>query len=169
MATMVGTQDHIGRAFNALLELELDSIEAYRAAVARFDSQTYIERFRTFLEEHEAHAGALEERISELAVEPASRADLKGTLAKGKVVIGSLLGDRAILLAMKANEEDTNTAYERFVKRMDIPSHLRRLAETFLEEERAHLAFIEAELDARGDRDEPRDEDDGDDAQYSVY
>ena len=34
-------------------------------------------------------------------------------LTKGKVVLGGLIGDNAVLQAMKTNEDDTNTAYER--------------------------------------------------------
>lgn len=34
-------------------------------------------------------------------------------LTKGKVVLGGPMGDKAVLQAMKTNEDDTNTAYER--------------------------------------------------------
>ena len=40
---------------------------------------------------------------------------MKALLTKGKVVIAGLMGDEAILQAMRTNEADTNTAYERAV------------------------------------------------------
>ena len=46
---------------------------------------------------------------------PPKEGDMKALLTKGKVVIAGLMGDEAILQAMRTNEADTNTAYERAV------------------------------------------------------
>jgi hypothetical protein len=41
---------------------------------------------------------------------PPKEGDMKALLTKGKVVIAGLMGDAAILQAMRTNEADTNTA-----------------------------------------------------------
>jgi hypothetical protein len=53
--------------------------------------------------------------ISQLGGAPPSGASGKSMLTQGKVVLSDLIGDKAILIAIKTNEDDTNTAYERAV------------------------------------------------------
>ena len=146
MATMVGKQADIGKALNAALELEYDAIGAYEAAVSRLESRTSKEQLKSFLADHEGHVEELTRAIAGLGLTPATRGDAKGILAKGKVVVGGLFGDHAILLAMKTNEDDTNTAYERLLQRSDFPAGLLSLAQRFLGDERRHRAWIEDQL-----------------------
>ena len=53
------------------------------------------------------------------------------------------MGDRAILVAMKTNEDDTNTAYERAVNHEQKHSSADEVLRRGLADERRHRAWIE--------------------------
>jgi hypothetical protein len=61
------------------------------------------------------HITELGDILSSMGRTPLKEGDMKALLTKGKVVIAGLMGDAAILQAMRTNEADTNTAYERTV------------------------------------------------------
>jgi hypothetical protein len=73
---------------------------------------------------------------------PPTESDLKAVLTKGKVVIAGLAGDDAILEAMRTNEADTNTAYERAVQHPKAASFLRDTLDNGLQDERRHCDWI---------------------------
>jgi len=151
MATMVGKEKDLTRLLKDLIELDYDAIEAYRAAIDRIEDVRDKTQLRIFLEDHERHVSELTVLIRGMGEEAPKGGDIKAVLTRGKVVIGGLLGDRAILLAMKSNEEDTNTAYARAVGRDDLPAHLRDVIERNLNDERRHLAWVEARVQKKQD------------------
>jgi len=148
MATMVGTQKEMDRLLNALLELDFDAIEAYRAAIARLQGLDERTQLALFMADHERHTRELAPLIVGLGKEPSAGPDVKQWLTKGKVIIAGLMGDNAVLKAMKSNEEDTNAAYESAVARTDLPQHIRTVLDRNLGDERRHRAWIDARLQA---------------------
>src|SRR4051812_28599398 len=98
MATMVGNEKDVVRLLKDLIELDYDAIEAYRAAIDRIEDPTDKTQLRRFLEDHERHVSELSVLIRNVGEEPPQGADIKAILTKGKVVIGGLMGDRAILM-----------------------------------------------------------------------
>jgi uncharacterized protein (TIGR02284 family) len=146
MTTMVGTQKNLVEALDALLELDYDAIEAYKAAIDRLDDSNDKAQLRSFLADHQRHVSELRPLITRLGGSPSEGPDLKQWLTKGKVVIMGLAGNRAVLLAMKTNEDDTNTAYERVVKRDDLEPAVREILEKNLSDERRHREWIEGRL-----------------------
>lgn len=146
MATLVGTQKKLVDAIEALVELDYDAIEAYKAAIARLDDAEDKKQLRSFLADHERHVTELGPIVAQLGGVAAKGPDLKKWLTKGKVVIMGLAGSNAVLLAMKSNEDDTNTAYERVVGRGDLTPTIRAVCEKNLADERRHRAWIESRL-----------------------
>lgn len=146
MATMVGTQKDIPSLLNALIELDFDAVEAYDAAIHRLDDAEDKRNFTNFMGDHERHVRELQPLVEQLGAKPAQKADMKQILTKGKVVLAALAGDKAILMAMKANEEDTNTAYERATERDDLSANVRAVLVRNREDERRHLEYIERRL-----------------------
>ena len=146
MATLVGTQKALSSMLNQLIELDFDTIEAYQAAMDRLESPNDRTQLQWFLADHERHVRELSVLVRQLGETPSEEADMKQVLTKGKVVIASLLGDRAVLSAMKSNEDDTNTAYERAVRRNDLPLRIRNVLERNLDDERRHRAWFEARI-----------------------
>ncbi len=148
MATLAGTQKSFVAALDALLELDYDVIEACKAAIERVDDETDKEQLRAFVADHELHTVELAPVLSRLGGTPSSGPDVRQWLTKGKVVVLGLAGVHAVLLAMKTNEEDTNTAYERMLQRDDVPPDVRPILERSLADEQRHKAWIEARLRA---------------------
>jgi len=143
MATMVGTQSDFTDFLTELTELEYDAVEAYRVAVERLTDRENQRQLNTFLADHQRHVTELSGFMRSMGETPPDGGDLKQVLTKGKVYLGSIFGDRAILMVMKSNEDDTNTAYERAIARTDLTLPLRSLLEQHLVDERRHRAWME--------------------------
>jgi len=146
MATTIGNETEPLDLLCKLIELDYDAIEAYDAAIERveeLETQSILESFRA---DHERHTRDLAPFVRELSGTPPTEGDLKRILTKGKVVIASLAGDHAILQAMKTNEDDTNTAYERAVRHEKVDARARAVLERNLADERRHRAWIEERL-----------------------
>ena len=130
MATMVGTQRNLVKLLNSLIELDLDAVAAYRAAIERLENTADKNQMGAFMEDHERHITELTQVVESWGEDAAENVDLKAVLTQGKVVIGALFGDRAILMAMKTNEDDTNTRESGSARRRatDFSSQSRRRA-----------------------------------------
>ena len=148
MATMVGTQAELTRFLIELAELEYDAVEAYKAAIERLGDPEVRRQISTFLSDHDRHVLELDRLLRALGAKPPAGADRTPYLPRGKVIFGALSGDRAILIAMKTNEDDTNTAYERAVTRNDLPAHVRSVMIVNLSDERRHREWIERRIAA---------------------
>jgi uncharacterized protein (TIGR02284 family) len=146
MATLVGTQKQIGDLLHQLIELDFDAIEAYRAAIARLEDGGDRAQLATFMADHERHVRDLTSIVVGMGQKAPAHADMKQVLTKGKVMLAALVGDRAVLRAMKTNEDDTNTAYERAFRRGDLPSNVRAVVEKNLADERRHRSWLEMRL-----------------------
>ena len=79
------------------------------------DVRRYRNALAEFERDHLRHITELGDILSSMGRTPPKEGDMKALLTKGKVVIAGLMGDEAILQAMRTNEADTNTAYERAV------------------------------------------------------
>ena len=143
MVTMVGTEADFLNVLGDLVSLDYDAIAAYDSAISRIGDPPFKHQLQQFREDHQRHTIELGSIISQLGGTPPSSGGAKSMLTQGKVVLGGLIGDRAILVAMKTNEDDTNTAYERAVaherKHQSADEVLRR----GLADERRHRAWIE--------------------------
>jgi uncharacterized protein (TIGR02284 family) len=149
MVTSVGTETRLVDLLNDLIQLDFDAAAAYRVAIDRMDSRSYAQQLSAFLADHERHTQNLSPFVIELGGEPARVGDLKMILTKGKVLIAGLVGDRAILQAMRTNEADTNTAYERAVERDDLTPEIRKALQGNLADERRHAGWIRETLERR--------------------
>ncbi len=149
MVTTVGTESDLVDMLNNLIQLDYDAIEAYDAAVDRLDSAEYKARLKEFREDHARHTRDVGAVVTELGGKPAKQGGAKSMLTRGKVMMADLLGDTAILQAMKSNEDDTNTAYERAVKAAEGTPAAATVLRAGLEDERRHRAWIEQAIAAR--------------------
>jgi uncharacterized protein (TIGR02284 family) len=146
MVTLVGKEKEVAKLLNDLLELEFDAIEAYQTAIEKLEDVGDKREFGSFLADHHRHVGELTACVQALGVTAATKGDLKRVLTQGKVALMGLLGDRAIMMAMKTNEDDTNTAYERAVSRGDLTSAIMDVVQRALADERRHRSWIVARI-----------------------
>lgn len=143
MVTTVGLESDYKALLHDLIELDYDAIRAYEAAVERLDDPQFKETMREFLMDHRRHIDELSGLLQTMGGDLPDGPDAKQYLAKGKVIIADLFGDKAILMAMKTNEEDTNTAYERALEHEDLPEFARDTIARGLADERRHRAWLE--------------------------
>jgi predicted outer membrane protein len=73
---------------------------------------------------------------------------MKSVLTSGKVVLADMMGDEAILKAMKTNEDDTVTAYDRAANNNCCTPELRQICENALADERRHRQWMEQTAEA---------------------
>ncbi|WP_295888124.1 ferritin-like domain-containing protein [uncultured Thiohalocapsa sp.] len=123
-----------------------DAIAAYEAAIERIDDGQSKERLAEFMADHQKHTENLGEHLSGMGEEVPTKGDVKGMLTKGKVVMADLMGDKAILQAMKTNEDDTNSAYEQAMNHNDSPAELQTVLRSNLEDERRHREWMEQRI-----------------------
>jgi len=129
-----------------LVEVDFDAISAYDTAINRLEDREAKQRLQEFKADHERHVRDLQATIDRLGGSPPVEGDMKAVLTKGKVALGAMSGDTAILQAMKSNEDETNTAYEEAVEHPDASPEIRELLERNLADERRHRAWLEERL-----------------------
>lgn len=147
MVTAVGTESDIETLLTDLIQLDYDAADAYQAAIERLGNAAWRTTLASFKGDHLRHTSELGELLTRMGRTPPQEGDMKALLTKGKVVIAGLAGDKAILEAMRTNEADTNTAYERAVQFSTLDAATREVLERGLADEQRHCAWILEQLD----------------------
>lgn len=142
----VTDSDKIISDINDLIHLDYDAIAAYQSAIERLETAEYKAKLTEFMGDHKKHVDELSKVVRSEGGTPPTEGDAKKVLTKGKVVIAGLMGDEAVLKAMKANEEVTNTKYEDAVEE-GYAEHVQALLRQGLADERRHKAWLEATID----------------------
>lgn len=153
MATRVGTEDNPVEMLEHLMALDYDAIEAYSAAIERLENDGWKAQLATFRSDHERHVHELGPIIRSMGGNPPTGPDAKAMLTQGKVKMANLMGDEAILKAMRSNEDDTNTAYERALAK--CPPEACDMLARGLEDEHRHREWLVATLEGRPVQDMP--------------
>lgn len=148
MVTTVGTESTFPKLVRNLLLLEHDAIAAYEQTIQRLENPAYKQQIAAFKSDHDRHVMELTRLADSMGTEAPTEGDAKQLLTTGKVAMASIMGDAATLRAMKSNEEDTVTAYERACNHAEVPAEARRIFEQALEDERRHRAWMQQTADA---------------------
>ncbi|MGA0533816.1 DUF2383 domain-containing protein [Hansschlegelia sp. KR7-227] len=144
MATTVGTEGSIESLVTDLIYLEHDAIAAYDSAIGRLDDPQAKRQVSEFRADHAQHLSVLQEIARELNIDAPTGGDMKKMLTTGKVAFADMVGgDSAILKAMKTNEDDTVTAYERATRHDDAIPKSKAFFAKALEDERRHRSWME--------------------------
>jgi uncharacterized protein (TIGR02284 family) len=146
MATTVGNESALSERLHNLIELDYDAISAYESAIDRIDDAESKERLAEFMADHQKHTRNLSEHLTAMGETPPTEGDVKGILTQGKVFVAGLMGDKAILKAMKTNEDDTNAAYEHALAHEDTDASVKQTLQSNLEDERRHREWIERRI-----------------------
>ena len=146
MVTTVGTESSLEDLLKDLIQLDHDAVETYQAAIDRLHYAGFREALKGFCQDHLRHVEELGAQLSGLGREPPKEGDMKSVLAKGKVVLAGLVGDKQMLQAMKTNEDDTNTAYERAVRHDEASEEVRETLRRGLADERRHRDWMVATI-----------------------
>lgn len=147
MTTFVGTQKDFLEAIESVIQLDYAASAAYEEAMQSLKNEEYKKVLSGFKEDHDRHIKDCSQFLREEGKEPPTGAGAKQLLTQGKVMFAELIGDRTILKALKSNEEDTNTAYERLDSH---PSKREQVAEIIthaLEDEQRHRRWLLEAID----------------------
>ncbi|TDW35786.1 uncharacterized protein DUF2383 [Rhizobium azibense] len=142
MTTMVGTEGDITSLVTNLIYLEHDAIGAYDSCIERLDDKELSAQIAAFKQDHLHHLDVLTNMATELQIEVPTEGDMKEYLTTGKIALADMIGDRAILKAMKTNEDDTVTAYELAARHEDAIPPSKAFFLQALEDERRHRAWM---------------------------
>ena len=143
MATTVGTETEFTKLVTNLIYLERDAIAAYDSSIERLSDEGFRQQIARFKDDHLQHLDVLQEMAREAGADAPAEGDAKQMLTTGKIALADLMGDGAILKAMRTNEEDTVTAYERASKHADALPESRAFFEKALGDESRHRDWME--------------------------
>lgn len=143
MATTVGTETEFTELVTNLIYLERDAIAAYDASIERLSDEGFRQQVARFKDDHLQHLDVLQEMAREAGANAPAEGDAKQMLTTGKIALADLMGDGAILKAMRTNEEDTVTAYERASRHHDALPESRAFFEKALADEIRHRDWME--------------------------
>jgi bacterioferritin (cytochrome b1) len=108
-----GAVRHAVDVLNDLIQLEYDTMAAYRAALDRIDSVNARRELAQFFGDHEAHARSLASCVERYGGRAKTGGDLKQLWTRGRVILADLAGDEAVLAALRRLESEVHRAYER--------------------------------------------------------
>ncbi len=148
MVTTVGTEDTIQDLVRNLILLERDAIAAYESTIERLDDPALSSQIEQFRQDHLQHLDVLNEMAAEVGAEAPLEGDMKQMLTTGKIALADLFGDAAILKAMRTNEEDTVTAYERASQHQDAIEKSRAFFEKAHSDELRHREWMQRTSEA---------------------
>ena len=148
MVTLVGTETDFLETLRNLVQLDLDAMEAFDLAVARIENAEYRDQLEAFKDDHIRHSEELSKIVTELGGKASTGPGTKQNVTTGGVVLADMVGDKRILEALKANEDDTNKAYERAVEMSGDQPSADEVLRRGLADERRHRAWIEEKLAA---------------------
>lgn len=144
----VNEKSEIVDLLQELVKLDYDAIEAYEAAIERVEASHIQDQLAKYCDDHRRHTRNLGDHLRRLGGDVPEGPDFKRVLTKGKVVIADLGGDKAILTAMKVNEDLTNKSYEKAVEHSETSPELKSVLEGNLADEREHRAWIKRTIEA---------------------
>ena len=144
MVTTVGTESSIGKLVTNLIYLEHDAIAAYDSCIERLDDKALSSQIAQFRQDHLQHLDVLNEMARELSIDAPTEGDMKQMLTTGKIALADMMGDAAILKAMKTNEDDTVTAYERAAGHQDAIPQSKAFFQKALQDEERHRSWMDS-------------------------
>ena len=135
---------------NDLLQLDHDAVAAYGLALRELDSPRLKSELQQHLNDHERHIEELERHISRLDGMKMPMPHLSGIF---KLAVQSAVaagGDRAVLLAFKANEMQVRDKYGRAAAEADLPIDIRDTVSRAAADERRHYDWAVSSLEQLG-------------------
>ncbi len=132
-------------ALNDLIQLDFDAIRAYDRAIRMVDEDAVGTQLAAFKGDHERHVKDLSDAVRSLGGKPPAGNDVVGYLIEAFTAVGSAAGVRGALRAMQSNEMLTNDTYSRALAN-NFPADVRRIVERNYNDEKRHLAWINAAL-----------------------
>jgi rubrerythrin len=148
--TTTRTESELIAELNDLLQLDYDAVQAYTVAIKSLQNESYSQQLREFRLDHERHIDELVGLIQKLGGTAVELPHLPTGLFKLAVQgIGATGGDRALLIAFKANERQVRDKYRRAAQGRHTPDVQQVIQRAAADEER-HYAWVLETLEDLG-------------------
>ncbi len=136
----------IVKALNELVQLDYDATKTYEQALEHVDDPEVRADLAAFREDHLRHITELSAAVRDLGGEPIDpQRDVKGFVLESMTRLRSASGTAGALKAMRLNEKLTNRSYDKAAE-LSLPPAARQIVLANLDDERRHLAAIEAHI-----------------------
>lgn len=147
------TAAHV-RALNDLLQLDEDAIRSYQVAIDALSVETLKRKVREFKRDHQRHVREIKEAIRTLGGTPVEAPHVStGFLKLAMQALGAAGGERAVLLAFRANEWESAHKYGRLARRR-FPAGIREVVQRAAKDEEKHYRWAAETLEQLGAGDE---------------
>jgi uncharacterized protein (TIGR02284 family) len=140
--------EQIVQQLNKVLQIDIDAVGAYQAAIEAINDLTIQNQLRQFMGDHERHVVELRALVFRFGGTPAEKRDLKGMVQRGFTKVAGMVGTEATLRAMLQNEKATNAAYRKSVQEA-LPADVLEVLQRNFGDEQRHFAWIESALRTR--------------------
>ena len=140
---MARHHDHAVELLNDLVRREYDALSALHAADEHLREPRDRTQTQSFLATHRQHVADLDQLVLDRGETPSARGDVEELVRKGKVLLGALAGEQAILVAMKSNTDVLVTHYRAASTDERLTTHERDVIARLLAEEEWHSAWLE--------------------------
>lgn len=142
-------QREISELVRDLIQLDVDAIHAYDQSVRALDATPLQGTLAEFRLDHQRHVLELSQALLAMGeAPPPFSSDVKGYVLEGFTALRAMTGAEGALLAMRANEQLTNTTYAKALAK-PLPAELLAIVRRSYADEQRHLAYIESALDGR--------------------
>lgn len=143
MASSIGTEKTLGEMLNSLVELNHDCISAYESALTRVDREDYRVRLRAMASDLRRHLDELKPVVGPLTTNVSDSPSPKELLTKGRVVLAGLVGDQAIIGALRQNQQEVLRALQAAVNYEGNTAQTRTMLQAHLQTETGHVHWLE--------------------------
>ena len=140
---MAKNHDDAVELLNQLVRLEYDALAALHAAEEHLKEARDRTQTQSFLATHRQHVGDLDQLVLDRGHTPSAHGAVEELLRKGKVLLGALAGEQAIVVAMKSNTDLLVTHYRAASTDARLNEHEREVIARLLAEEEWHAAWLE--------------------------
>jgi len=144
MATMT---KNIARLVNDLIARDYDAVQACIAAVDMVRDAGDRQRLEQLAAAHRRHIDELTAIVRLYGLRPAEHADVRALAESGRVLLGGIFSDRALLDALRVNERETEAAYGEAVAHEGVPQDVRMALMRILREESLHHTWLVRRVD----------------------
>jgi hypothetical protein len=142
---------------NDLLQLDHDAVAAYRLALRELESVELRLQLQNHLADHERHIDELKAHLDDVDGMTVTMPHITGAFKLAVQAAAAPGGDRAVLLAFKANEMQVRDKYARAADRRDLPAGVRLTLQRAAADERRHYDWAVHALEEMGADREDRD------------
>jgi rubrerythrin len=136
---------------NDLLQLDVDAVQAYALAMRQLQSAVRRRTVQRYQADHKRHITQLKRLIRKYGGTPIAVSHIPtGPFKLAMQATGSLGGDKAVLLAFKANEHQGRDKYRRAADKEALPPDVARVLEAAAADEERHYRWAEKALERMG-------------------